>query len=55
MVYIQPGTLDHLEAVPIDFHNGVESQLPWVHFDKDLPRTRCDKDPELVAAEAVEE
>ena len=39
----------------IDFHYGVEAQLPWVHFDDDLPRMRCDEDPELAAAfEAAE-
>lgn len=49
-VYVQVGTLDHPEAVSIEFHYGVESQLPWVHFDDDLPRSRCDEDPELAAA-----
>ena len=54
-VYVQVGTLDHPEAVSIEFHYGVESQLPWVHFDDDLPRMRCDEDPELaVAFEAAE-
>ncbi len=59
IVFVQLGTLDHPEAVSLDFHYGVETQLPWVHFDDDLPRTRCDEDPELVvafeAAEAGEE
>ena len=55
MVFIQLGTLDHPEAVSINWHYGVETQLPWVHFDDDLPRTRCDEDPELAAAfEAAE-
>jgi len=50
IVFVQLGTLDHPEAVSLDFHYGVETQLPWVHFDDDLPRTRCDEDPELAAA-----
>jgi len=55
MVFVQVGTLDHPETVSIEFHYGVESQLPWVHFADDLPRTRCDEDPELVVAfEAAE-
>jgi hypothetical protein len=50
IVFVQLGTLDHPEAVSLDFHYGVETQLPWVHFGDDLPRTRCDEDPQLVAA-----
>ena len=55
MIWVQLGTLDHPEAVSIDFHYGVETQLPWVHFDDDVPRTRCDEDPELAAAFAAAE
>ncbi len=55
MVWVQLGTLDHPEAVSIDFHYGVETQLPWVHFDDGLPRTRCDEDPTLAAAFAAAE
>ena len=55
MVWIQLGTLDHPETVPIDFHAGVESQLPWVHFDDGLPRERSDDDPALTAAFAAAE
>ncbi len=50
MVWVQVGTLDHPEAVSIAWHYGVESQLPWLHFDDGLPRARCDEDPELAAA-----
>ncbi len=53
MVWVQLGTLDHPEAVSIDFHTGVESQLPWVHFDDGLPRYRCDEDPDLAVAFAA--
>jgi hypothetical protein len=48
--WIQLGTLDHPETVELDFHYGVETQLPWVHFDDELPRTRCDEDSTLAAA-----
>ncbi len=49
------GTLDHPEAVTLDYHYGVEGQLPWVHFDDDLPRTRCDEDPDLATTYAAAE
>jgi hypothetical protein len=55
MVLVHIGTLDKPEAVSIASHYGVESQLPWVHFDDGLPRERCDADPELVAAFAAAE
>ena len=48
--WIQLGTLDHPEVVELDFHYGVETQLPWANFDDELPRTRCDEDPTLAAA-----
>ena len=49
-VWVPVGTLDKPEAVTLNFHYGVETQLPWAHFDDDLPRTRCDQDPGLAAA-----
>ena len=55
LVWVQLGTLDHPEAVSIKFHTGVESQLPWVHFEDGLPRDRCDEDPGLAAAFAATE
>ncbi len=55
MVWVQLGTLDHPEAVSIEFHTGVESQLPWVQFDDGLPRYRCDESPDLAAAFATAE
>jgi hypothetical protein len=54
-VCVHIGTLDKPEAVSIASHYGVESQLPWVHFDDGLPRSRCDEDPELAAAFAAAE
>ncbi len=53
--WIAIGTLDHPEAVSLDYHYGVDTQLPWVHFDDGLPRTRCDEDPGLAAAYAAAE
>jgi hypothetical protein len=36
--------------VELEYHYGVESQLPWVHFDDGLERIRCDEDPDLINA-----
>ena len=55
IVFVQLGTLDHPEAVSLDFHYGVETQLPWVHFDDDLPRTRMNEDPDLAESYAAAE
>jgi hypothetical protein len=52
IVWVQVGTLDHPEDVTIKWHVGVESQLPWLHFDDGLPRSRSDEDPDLEAAYA---
>jgi hypothetical protein len=48
--WVPIGTLDEPEAVTLKFHYGVETQLPWVHFEDDLPRMRCDEEPGLAAA-----
>lgn len=53
-VYITIGTLDSPEVVELGFHFGVESQLPWVHFDDNLPRIRSDEDPDLINALSLE-
>ena len=55
MVRVLIGTLDGPEAVSIEWHYGIESQLPWLHFDDGLPRARCDEDPDMAAAFAVAE
>ncbi len=49
-IVMSAGTLDNPELVEMEYHYGVESQLPWVQFDDDLRRTRCDEDPELINA-----
>ena len=48
--WISVGTLDKPEVVEMKFHYGVEKQLPWVHFDDDLPRIRCDNDLDMIKA-----
>ncbi len=40
----------------IGFHYlGGDAEVPWVHFDDGLPRTRCDEAPSLAAAFAAAE
>lgn len=53
IVWVPIGTLDHPERVAPEFHFGVESQLPWVEFHDDLPRTRTEDDPGIAAAFAA--
>ena len=44
------GSLDHPEDYPPEAHSGIESQVPWLKFDDDLPRWRKEDDPYFVAA-----
>ncbi|WP_082643627.1 GFA family protein [Ruegeria denitrificans] len=37
-VTVTAGTLDHPELLEPTFHVCSESELPWAHFDDDLPR-----------------
>ncbi len=39
---ISTGSLDHPEDFPPKYHSGVESQLPWLDIQDDLPRMRTD-------------
>lgn len=34
---VTTGSLDHPEQVPPTIHYGVESRLPWLHANEDLP------------------
>lgn len=52
-VWVHIGTLDEPTAISISLHTGVESQMPWLHFDDGNPRSRCDEDPELATAFAA--
>ncbi len=49
------GSLDHPEDWPTTLHCGVESQVPWLTIDDDLPRVRTEDDPDFVAAQAAAE
>ncbi len=49
-VLVSIGTLDNPEVVELEYHYGVETQLPWVHFDDGLERIRCDEAPGLIKA-----
>ncbi len=49
-VWVPIGTLDHPERARLEFHFGVESELPWARLHDDLPRTRSEEDPGIAAA-----
>jgi len=46
---IRLATLDNPGDLPPTSHFGVESQLPWLDINDDLPRIRTEDDPELSA------
>jgi hypothetical protein len=39
------GSLDDPSAAPPQIHFGVESRVPWVHIDDQLPQERTEDDP----------
>ena len=50
------GTLDHPEEWPPNAaHTGIESQIPWNVSHDDLPRTRTEEDPDIIAAKEAAE
>jgi hypothetical protein len=55
MVWVKVGTLDHPEDAPPTQHFGIESQMPWLTIDDDLPRAHTEDGPVFISAkEAVE-
>ena len=52
-VFATIGSLDHPEDWPPTHHFGIESQIPWLTIDDDLPRARTEDDPDFVAAQAA--
>ena len=44
---IRIGAMDNPADFPPKWHYGVESQLPWLDINDDLPRIRADDDPEM--------
>ncbi len=55
LIAIDIGTLDHPEDVSPAYHTGVESQVPWLIIDDDLPRMRTDDNLNLRALKAAAE
>ncbi len=43
------GSLDHPEDFPPNSHCGIESQVPWLKIDDDLPRRITEDDPSFIA------
>ena len=46
-VAIATACLDNPEDYAPTWHGGVESQMPWLQINDDLPRTRCEESPLL--------
>lgn len=46
-VGIKTANLDHPEDFAPTWHLGVESKMPWLEIQDDLPRVRCSQSPEL--------
>ena len=44
------GSLDHPEDFRPMHHSGIESQVPWLKIDDDLPRWKTEDDPHFIAA-----
>ena len=43
-------SLDNPEPSAPTWHAGIESQMPWLEIQDDLPRTRCSESPSLRTA-----
>ena len=53
--FIRLGSLDHPEKYRPRFHYGIESRLPWAHFDDGLSGESAEEDPRIIRAFAVAE
>lgn len=49
------GSLDHPEDFQPVGHSGIESQVPWLKIDDDLPRWKTEDDPHFIAAVKAKE
>ena len=52
-IFICTGTLDHPEDAPPTWHTGIESQVPWLVIDDDLPRMGTEDNSEVAAIKAA--
>lgn len=48
-IAVSIGSLDRPEAVRPEIHWGIESQVPWLAINDDLPRKPIEGDPEYLA------
>ncbi len=46
---IDTGSLDEPDHWPPNYHSGVESQMPWLIIEDQLPRMRTDDNPRVMA------
>jgi len=52
-VAVTMGSLDHPEDFTPKSHSGIESQVPWLKIDDELPRWRTDDDPYVTRSTEV--
>ena len=52
-IHICVGTLDHPEDAPPKQHLRIESKVPWLHIDDDLPRFRSEEGTSTQEAKAA--
>ncbi|HLI13876.1 MAG TPA: GFA family protein [Alphaproteobacteria bacterium] len=48
-IAVSIGSLDRPELVRPEIHRGIESQVPWLTIDDNLPRKAIEGDPEYLA------
>ena len=49
-IMVWTASLDNPEDFPPTYHLGIESTMPWLDINDDLPRTQCKDSPSLVDA-----
>ena len=52
-IYMAVGTLDHPENAPPRIHTCVDTQVPWLSIDDDLPRESSEDDAGAKAIQAL--
>ena len=52
-IYMSVGTLDHPKNAPPKVHTCVDTQVPWLSIDDDLPRKSSEDDAGAKAIQAI--
>ncbi|MGI9483107.1 MAG: GFA family protein, partial [Hyphomicrobiales bacterium] len=49
-IFLFAGTLDNADEFVPEWHLGVESHVPWLKYNDELPKVRCEDSPGIVEA-----